>query len=202
MQSPETQAPGDGHDVLSHAHVPLLVSQGPDAHTEHARPAAPHEAFVCNAYATHAPLLQQPVAHELGLHPEEPLDEPEPLELLESASFPPPDPELLPLLDPELLPESAVFPLLDPELSAEPELLDPESSPDPPLLPPPSALIPASEPAKSRNPHTSAHAAVNRTAKTKAAQGRRRFITTPPSRRSGRRPRRPSFLRSRLPTAR
>lgn len=119
--------------MLSHAHVPLLVSQGPDAHTEHARPAAPHEAFVCNAYATHAPLLQQPVAHELGLHPEEPLDEPEPLELLESASFPPPDPELLPLLDPELLPESAVFPLLDPELSAEPELA--ASGRTPPLSP-------------------------------------------------------------------
>src|SRR5580700_8345793 len=76
VQSPETHAPGDGHDVLLHPQVPLLMSQGPDAHAEHAAPAVPQEPLVCDAYTTHVPPLQQPAAQELAPHPEESLDEP------------------------------------------------------------------------------------------------------------------------------
>jgi hypothetical protein len=57
-----------GHDVASHAHVPLVVEHSwPVAQAAHADPAAPHWAAACEAYGTHWPVsAQHPSGHELG----------------------------------------------------------------------------------------------------------------------------------------
>jgi hypothetical protein len=55
------------HDVASQTHWPVVLSHSwPVAHDPHATPAAPHEVFDSDAYASHVVPLQQPIGHEVG----------------------------------------------------------------------------------------------------------------------------------------
>ena len=119
VQTPETHAPGDGHDVLLHATMLLSCPAS--------TPLSVPELL---------PLLEPLLDPELL-----PLLDPELLPLLDP-ELEPLDPELLPLLDPELLPllDPELEPLLDPEL---PPLLDPELPPS--AMTTTSAAPPSSE---------------------------------------------------------
>jgi hypothetical protein len=66
---PPTQQP-PAQVLLSHEHVPLLVSHKPLPQVPQACPAVPHWPGVCCAYGTHVLPLQQP-AHVAGsqVHP-------------------------------------------------------------------------------------------------------------------------------------
>jgi hypothetical protein len=56
--------------VVPPEHIPVLVLQvSPLGHPAHVAPAAPHMVFVSLAYASHVVPLQQPLGHEVELHP-------------------------------------------------------------------------------------------------------------------------------------
>jgi hypothetical protein len=61
---PPLQQPS-GHVPLLHAQAPVVMSQRPFAHDEHAAPPAPHWAFVSLAYGMHTPAAQHPAGHEV-----------------------------------------------------------------------------------------------------------------------------------------
>ncbi len=61
-QQPEAQV------LALQMHWPVDVLHAwPEAHAAQAPPPVPHSVLVCEATATHVPLLQQPVAHEAAL---------------------------------------------------------------------------------------------------------------------------------------
>jgi hypothetical protein len=56
-----------GHDVASHTHWPLPLSQSsPAAHALQATPPLPHDAVDSAAYVSHVSPLQQPFGHEVA----------------------------------------------------------------------------------------------------------------------------------------
>ncbi len=84
-----------GQVVASHVQLPVVWSQTPFAHDEHAAPPVPHDVGDSEAYGSHVPFtppLQQPFGHDVELHSHTPAPS-HPCPLLQAPQVAPPLPQ-------------------------------------------------------------------------------------------------------------